>query len=246
MSALTVPNELPKDFIVLSLDIIERKDALIERAYHLPITSVDEMRDADAHAKEIAALFKGVENQRLQLGRELKALQDRINVAAGDALQPLKQAWDDLVARIRGFEHAENARREAAAKKAREEAEARQREEEARAEAARQEQIRRAELETPPDDPAAAEPPPVTAEVLPRRIEAAPTPPPIRSNAYRRNGGKVVHVDSEAQIPLEINGVRLWKEPNLTAIKTLLAAGVAVPGCRLVENDGVAMAGVRR
>jgi hypothetical protein len=47
----------------------------------------------------------------------------------------------------------------------------------------------------------------------------------------------------ERLIPLQINGVQLWKEPSISNIKTLLKAGIAVPGCHLETSDSLVRKG---
>jgi hypothetical protein len=247
MSALIVKHDLPAEIIALPQEIIEKKDELIEHAHALlaspPIASVEQWRAEEAVAKSIGSVFKAVEDLRLQLGRKLKAVADQVNAGAAEALVPLKETWQPLMDRCKAFERAENERRAEEARKAREEQERLQREEEARAAATAEEARQRAEMEAEPGEAPASTV--FVPEAVPKQVERAFVPPPLKSTAAAKKGGMVVVIDDESKIPFQVNGMRLWKEPNLSQIKALLSSGIAVTGCHLVEAVGYAMKGGR-
>lgn len=243
MGALTICHDIPANLIVLPLELIETKDKLIEHAHQLlaspQIASTEQWRAEEAVAKAIGGVFKAVEDLRLQLGRKFKVIQDQVNAGAAEALIPLKETWQPLIGRCKRWEDEENARREEIAHQAREEQARLQREEDQRAANAAAEAKRIAEMSAEPgEDPAPAA---FTPEVVPKAIERAYVPPPLKSAAASKKGGKVLVIDDERQIPFEINGMRLWKEPNASQIKALLIADIAVPGCRLEEPSGYSM-----
>lgn len=241
---LTIANALPAQLVVLTAEVLVLCDQLLAEAQQLQVTDEVTFQRADRHAKKIGALFRDVEEERLRLSRACKAVQDQVNGAAGEALLPLKLGWDELVARIKKWQTEENARRAEEARRIREEQEAKQREEEARA-AAEAEAKRQAALDDLPPgvEPDAAAVPPVT-ESLPQRIApSAPIPKPLKASSYSNRKEPELEIFDESLIPFQVDGMRLWKEPSKSTIKTLLKAGKDVPGCRLVENDGVTMRG---
>ncbi len=234
MSAVTVPNTLPPHFVALSQEIIEQKDDLIDRAAAMCVTNAEEARAADAIVKRISALHGQVEEQRLAFGRELRTLQDQINVAASEALQPLADIREHLGRQIRAFELADRARIAVEEAKAEEERKVRQAEEDQRAQEA-------AEFAA---EPGQAPSEVAVPEAMPRQVPAPYVPPAYKSSSVRAKP-KRLDVFDPALVPFELNGIRLHKELNLTAIKALIASGIVVPGCRMAEDDGIALKGAR-
>jgi hypothetical protein len=240
-SPITITNPMPAQLVVLSPEVIVLRDQLLAQAQGMQVTSEAEQLAADQLAKKISALFKDVEESRLVISRQAKSLMDQVNGAAGEAMLPLKLGWDDLVKRIRAFIAAENARREEEARLIREEQERKQREADEAAAAAAEQSRQAAIADLPPGVEPDAVAAPVT-EHLPERVKpSAPIPKPLASKAYSERREPELVIDDEKLIPFEVNGMRLWKEISKSTIKTLLKAGIAVPGCHLEDASTVAM-----
>ena len=94
------------------------------------------------------------------------------------------------------------------------------------------------------EPPPAAEPPPPVVVVpvveTPAQLAAAALP----KCAVRTTTRKVLFIRDASKIPREIHGAVLL-EPNERAIKKLLEAGIAVPGCELVNESSIGSAGSR-
>jgi hypothetical protein len=234
VAAITVKNPLPDTLIALPMEVIDLKDALLERGVAIAVTCVEEAKLADRFIKEANALKTKVEEGRLAFGRDLRSLQEQINAAAAEALQPLSLMIEHVGKQIRAFEIEEQKRIAEERRKADEERARLQAEEDARAAAA-------AEFAAEPGQPISEV---VTPEVMPKHVAAAYVPPAYKSSSVRAKPKKL-DVFAPDLVPFEVNGVRLYKELNLAAIKALIAAKIDVPGCRMVDDDGVAMKGAR-
>lgn len=243
MSAITIPNTLPTTIVALSLEAIEARDQLLDRAVAVRAAGVDSIEAweaADRLYKELASFAKGIKTQRLELKRPILALGEKLDEAAHDAVEPIEKERAMLGDLVEAFKVAENARREAERKKAEEEARAREAQLRADAEAKAQQDRERAELEAlPGEEPAEPE---FGQQPIVRPVAAAWTPAPLKGSTKTTVKKRAVITD-EALLPLAVNGIHLWKEPDMVAIATLLKAGVAVPGAVYVDEVTVGAKG---
>lgn len=95
------------------------------------------------------------------------------------------------------------------------------------------ERARRAPEPEPADDGEDEAPAP------PPRIEILPAKPAPRVQSVTTRTYKRVEVVDEDAIPRVSSGLRLLV-PDLDAIRKLLIAGATVPGCKLVDEEGIA------
>jgi hypothetical protein len=257
---LIVTNTLPIEFIALDEAKLAEAMDLCQASHdvELPDTVAGITKDEPAaNAAAIAAnqtykaiqrLENELDESRLVMVRQLRAIETRINEAAKSALAPLadqrarlglKIARNDLAAKDLHRYRVRLAEEEARAEEARRVAEA---------EAARAQAIAAAkavaELDAMPGEAAA----PVAVDEFDgagaaavRPVVARYVPPPPKA-AARMSVPKVVHVIDASKIPLEVNGVRFWTLDE-KALKKALEMGMKFPGgAELVDGEAKAAA----
>lgn len=236
MSAIILKSGIPAELVALSAEAIQERDGLVAAANHIiatadvaPLVLTAESYPAVAQlVKDLDAFAKAVEIQRETINRPILTLGRELMAAAKAATVPAAEARQKLLPLVNAYEAAERARVEEEQRKAREEAARLEREEYERQMAAAK---AKAELEAGPGE----EPKPVDiAEVKIRPVL------PVKVETFKGSTKKTVkqkaNIVDLAKIPFEVNGIRLWKEPDLKAIELLLKANVAVAGCELVTE----------
>lgn len=263
MSAIVIQSPVPAVSVLVSDDALEA----IDQALHTSgvITTIPDgdillFKDADAAYQQLQALTRAIEATREALKRPALEFGRKLDATAREASAGLEAEKVRLGAEIKRWQVAENHRRAELARIAREEQERLQREALAKAEEERLERIRVAEAErqrqidampkedpVPGEDPVPADDlPPVDLEVFtapaPAVVIPKPwTPPPVKSSV-REKVTKVLVIDDAGLIPDQVAGCPLWVLDE-AAVKRLLLAKVAVPGCRLDEVVGTAPTG---
>lgn len=243
MSAITIPNALPAVLVAVSLETIEKRDDLLDRSVatrKAGVTDEASHKAANAVFKELHTFARAVETNRKDLKKPILEMGRALDAAADEAMAAIETEKSELGAAIATFEREENARREEVRRKA--EAEARRQEAEAlaAAETRRMQEQAAAEFAAPPGE----EPAPVQdfGRDVVKPVAAAPTPAPLKSSVRTTVRRKAVVTDTAA-VPFMLNGLRLWKEVDLVTVKTLLDAGIQVPGCTLVEEASIGAKG---
>lgn len=231
MNPIIIANPLDAEIVALSGETREIIAGIVNDAKG--ITAIRDVSDYDAANLVVSRanrLAKDIEAERKRLKAPVLELSRSLDDAAGEAIAPLAGIKMDLGRMILGYQEAENRRRQEEYRRQQEAArmaaeEARKREETARA------AIATATVEDlPPPDEAPVHVP----EVLP------PAPPKMmKSSAVTQRTIKEVVIDDATKIPHAINGAVLLI-PDTKAIKKLLEAGMAIPGCRLVDRDLIA------
>jgi hypothetical protein len=238
---ITVHNPLPAEIVALSIEVVERRDLLAEKAHHLVTVGIapgdeDAAREANALYKQIHEFSKDLKAQKAVIKRPVLELADQIETVAREAAEILERAKATLGETIAKWQGEEVRRREEERAKAQAEADRIAREAQAKLEAEARE---RAELEAlPGEEPAEPE----FGEVPVVHAARVYVPPPPKSAVSMRTV-KTLHIDNERLIPFEMNGLRLWKEPDRKAIQIALENGQEVPGCRLVTEQKVVAKG---
>jgi hypothetical protein len=240
MSAIILKSGIPDELVALSAEAIEERDGLVQAANHVlapvdgaVIALTDETYPTVAQlVKDLDTFAKTVETQRETINRPILTLGRELMAAAKAAIVPAEAARQKLLPLVNTYEAIQRARVEEEKRKAREEAARLEQEERDRQIAAAK---AKAELEAEPGE----EPKPVdVAEVkvrpvLPAKVET------FKGSTKKTVKQKASIVDA-SKIPFEVvvNGkpMRVWKEPDLKAIETLLKAGIDVPGCELVSE----------
>lgn len=245
MAAITIANPLPKTLVALSQEAIDRVDTLVEQSIALgakPLVDLDAYNVADALHRSLHDMERELEKQRQLIKAPVLDLGRQIDGAAKAQAEALVEAKRRVAVRVREYQDAENRRREEARRKAEQEA----REEEARRnaelEAKRAAEAEAAAWETPPDEPAPAAPEAFDGEIV-RPVAPAPTPAPLKSSVRKQTVKRLV-IDDASKIPRELNGVPLLV-PDEKQIALVMKAGIAVAGCRLVEEEVLGAAGGR-
>jgi hypothetical protein len=255
MSAVLIANPLPAQIVALSEEAAANLAGLIRQGEALTtVANADDYAAADHVLAQVVKALKDIEAERKRIKAPIIDLGRALDEAAGEALAPLAGLKVELGKKLLAYQTAENARRAEEARKVAEaraaaEAKARAEQQEAdrirkEAEAARLSAEMAVEVaaergETLPPwemlDAPAEVPAPVV--IVPEYI--APAAPLLKSSAVTTKTVKRLEVYDESQIPAEAAGVRLWIRDD-KAIEKLLKAGVAVPGCRLVESTIIA------
>ncbi len=243
MSAITIPNALPAVLVAVSMETIEARDGLLDRsvsARKTGITDEASHKAANAVFKELHTFARGVEAKRKELKAPLLDMGRQLDAAAEEAMSAIDIEKRELGAAIAAFEREENARREALRRQAEEEARRQEAEAMAAAEKRRAEEQAAADFDAPP-----GEPPAVVEDFgrdVVKPVAPAYTPPPLKG-AVRTVTRKKVQITDLAKVPFMVNGIRLWKEVDQPAVKTLLEANIEVPGCAMVEEATVGAKG---
>jgi len=232
MAGITIKNPLPAELVALSEETIEKRDSLLEAsvAARRAITDEASYRSANAVYKDLHAFGRAVEAGRKDLKRPILDIGAALDAAAHEAMEPIDAEKQALGRAIADYERIENARREEERKKAEAEARAREEAERKRLE---EEARQRAEMDAPPGAP--VQEPDFGAIPTVRPIAPAPTPAPLKG-AVRTSVRKKVVITDASKVPFEMNGLRLWKEPDPRAIEMLQKQGVTVPGCEYVDD----------
>jgi len=253
---LTVKNTLPAEIVAINPQTVEKAGLLVAKANSIKITDVASHAAASDLYKVITALSKQIASDRLDITRPIDAIKDKIIEAERMGTVPLLAAKAKLEPMIKGFEREQERIRVEAERKAREEAEARAREERKRLEAEQAARIKEQEEAAVAAERKADEErrlfgetsivvPEVEAAqpiVVVPEVEAQLIPASLPKSAVRESVKKVLVIDDEKLIPVELAGVRLLT-PDTKAINKLMQAGVAVPGCRLVSEQRYGSAG---
>ncbi len=230
MASVIISHELPDDLVVLSQEAIDQIDEAIESAIalcDLEISPESFALSNDAY-KRLQQLASTLEAQRKAIKAPVIALGRLIDDAPKEYVANMDDARGKLGARIRAFEIAENAKREAARKEA--EAEARRIEQAAYEKAERE---RAAAIEHLPPG---VEPPNVVDAVIVKPVAPAYTPPALKSAVKDKVSHELI-IDDIDLIPVKYGDIRLLV-PDEKAIKALQKMKVQIPGCRLVEIKG--------
>lgn len=246
-NAITIANPLPATLVALSGETLDLIASLEARATAIAaVTTVDEMRTADALVSEVIKLNKAIEAERKRLKAPITELAAALDEASSEARTPLIHIKANVGRLILAFQAAENRRRE----EERQRLEAERRQQEA-ARAAALEAQRQAEAaaraaapddEPAPWDDAPAAVPVIVPEVLPPSIQAQMDMAPLKSTSVVRKTVKRVVVVDASQVPREVAGVPLWTL-DLKAIEKLAKSGVRIPGVELQETETLAAKG---
>lgn len=240
-TAVTIPNPLPANIVAISETAALQIAAAIEIAQKITAVDASNLAAADTAYSGLKNLEKGLEKDRTAMKAPVLEIGRSIDAAAKKASEPLVAEKDRIGLLIYTFQKSEQER----AERERKEAEEKARQERERAE--EQERLRQIELKKNTTEAAqiSAElghnftPDPVkTPAYVPQTVTFTRTAPP-KSAAISIRKVKVLVIDNEAQIPLEISGVRLWQLDH-AAIERLLKAGATVPGAHLEEQDQIA------
>jgi hypothetical protein len=254
MQPIIIANTLPERIIALSESALQTATELTAKASTLAVEPTAASLEAgNSLYRQIDTHTKGIAACRLDITRPIDALKAAIIEAERKATEPMQLARTALGLRIAKADSEMRRIAEEAARKAREEAEAKAKAERDRLEAERQALIAQQEVEHQAaadeaalfgtEPPPAAEPPPPVV-VVPIVETPAQLMAPLPKCAVRTNVRKVLFIHDARQIPREISGAVLL-EPNERAIKKLLEAGIAVPGCELINESSVGSAGSR-
>lgn len=241
-TAIVIHNTLPPSTLAITPDLLELRDSLVARAgIYQTVTSNDAFQSLDALTKEIIALDKRIEEERVRLKRPVIDFVQAFDAAFSDARTPLITertragkllvAWEDAEnARIK----AEHAAKQEEARKAAIEAKRLQDEEAQRI----REQAAQSVPESPDDD---APPPfdePEPAKVfIPTVLPPAP-PQMLKSSAVKRTARPKLVIDDASLIPRSI-ATAVLLVPDEAAITALWKAGIAVPGTRYVTESSI-------
>ena len=270
-SALVIENKLPKEIVAIDAAVLESANTMAFQARSLILIDAETLAIGNAKFKEIDALTKAIKEQRLEITRPIEALADAVREAAKKATMPLDEARADLGDRIMKFDRKLKAEAAEAERKARAEAESKAAAERQRLEAIRQAEIAkqqaeyqvakeaaekaRAEAQALADEEAAlfgaqapaievvepekpAEPPPVVIVPVLDAVRA----PILHKCAVRPSKRKTLRILDASKIPREIAGAALMV-PDKVAIRKIMDAGIAVPGCVLEDEEGFASTG---
>lgn len=259
--ALTVSHQ-----IAAPLQVVP--DELGNKAHTLAIAiKVLDVVDAATHEAGTRLLLeshqalKDLEAARVKFKKPITELGKAIDTVVANLADPLGLAKKSMQGKVAKYEAAEKAkadaiRREAEEKAAKERAEAEH--ERARLQAEADELHRQevaaaeAKAKAEAEELAAVLGKPVEAkpvEVAPApKVELpftpAPTPPitaaPIKPSAIQMRKVKKMVVDDEAAVPAYVAGINV-RPIDQSAVRKLLEASIAVPGCRIVEVEEVAM-----
>lgn len=238
MSAITVTHTLPAELVAISSEALETRDLLLDRAVAIQkdgaITTETYQEAADTY-KAMGSYAKEIETQREKIKAPVLELGRQIDAAAREGLMAVEDQRKKLGTLINTYEAAERARVAEEQRKAREAALAAE-----RAERLRQEEALRlkAELEAPPGE----EPKPVDVEEIRVRPVVAAFVPTFKG-VTKATPKQRVNIIDQSLIPFQVNGIRLWKEPDLKAIETLLKAGVKIPGAEMTTETTIGAKG---
>lgn len=251
MNAVTIPNPLPANLLVLSAETMARIATLESQAAAIvDIASPEDMAAADRVVEASIKLDKAIEAERKRLKAPILELSNALDNAAGEARAPLLAIKQTVGAKVQAFIAIENRRREEERRRLEEQ----RRAAEEAARIAAEEERRRVEAEraaanpAPWDEPAVALAPweepaaPVAPAVLPPTYEEQMAAAPLKSAAVCVRTTKRVEVTDPSLVPDEINGVRLWVL-DLKAIEKLAKAGLSIPGVTVTEVETIAAKG---
>jgi phage-related minor tail protein len=245
MAAITITNPLPQVLVALSQEAIDRVDTLVEQSIALgakPLADLDAYNVADALHRSLHEMERELEKQRQLVKAPVLDLGRQIDTAAKAQAEALVEAKRRVAVRVREFQDAENRRREEERRKAEQAAREEEQRRLAELEAKRAQQAADAEWEAPPGEEP-AKPEAFDGEIV-RPVAPAPTAAPLKSSVRKQTVKRLV-IDDASKIPREINGAVLLV-PDEKQITLLLRANVAVPGCRLIEEEVLGAAGGKR
>lgn len=256
---VVVKNPFPPEILAVDPIAMERAVVLVAKAKGYVISDVQSLADAEEGYRLIDALGKSIAESRLEITRPVDDFKKQIMEAERKATIPLLEAKTGLAQKIAKFRAEEQARRDEAARLARIEAERvaaierkrlqdeqaahikKAQEERAAAEAkAKQE----AEMFGTEVDISILPEVPVEREVVVIPQQLAVAAPDMGRSAVRQVVKKKLVIDDASRVPDEIAGKPLWILDE-KAVDKLLRAGIAVPGCRLVDEASLASAGSR-
>lgn len=242
MSAITIPNTLPAELIVLSAELIERIDALVFKAQDLVISDYNSTKPADALHKEMRALVKEIEAGRKTLTAPLDAIKAAAIEAERMGTNPLNASITAIATRIKTAIDAHNAELEKKRQEAEKERQRLQKIEDDRAEAERQALIKQAELDAPPGE----EPAPISVLVAPPVMIAAPyVPKSVKSSAIRAATTYELEYTDKEKVPAFSSLGHELRTIDETALKSFLKSlpegRQEIPGAvRLIKINGTA------
>ena len=253
---LTVKNTLPAEIAAVAPVTMEKAGLMVSQANKAAIIDAASLSSAEDLYRSITALAKQISSDRMDITRPIDALKDAVIAAERAATVPLLAAKAKLEPLISGYRKEQERIRAEAERKAREEAEAKARIERQRLEAEQAARIREQEEAAAAAERQAEEERKLFGEssvVVPEveaakpiivvpEVEAQLIPAALPKSAVRETVKKVLQIDDAKGIPIELAGVRLLV-PDTKAIDKLLRAGVAVPGCRLVDEKRFGSAG---
>lgn len=233
MAAITVQHRLPTDLIVLSQEAINEIDEAIHHGFGLTMGEIDEdsFESYNVAYRKLQQLESSLEAQRKAIKAPVLALGKLIDDAPREYVANMNDVRGKLGAKIRAFELAENAKREALRIAA--EAEAKRIEQEAFEKAERE---REAAIEHLPPG---VEPPSVVDGPIVQPVKPVYTPPALKSAVKDKTTFELI-IDDVDQIPVMYGEIRLLV-PDEKAIKALLKMKVKIPGCHLKDIAGTQM-----
>lgn len=265
MTALTITHNLAAPLEVLDAALGLRAQNLTQAIKVLDVVDAATLEAGNRLLIDSHRALKDLEAARVKLKKPITELGKAIDSVVAKVADPLEAAKKSMQGKVAAHQRAEQ---EKAAKAQREaEEKARIEREAAELERARLQAIAdakhaadvaaaqaKAEAEAKELEAVLGKPVEVkVAEVAPApKIAAfvpAPTPPitaaPVKAAAIQTRRVKKVVIDDERAVPAYVGGECL-RPIDSSAVRRALEAGVAVPGCRIVEVEEVGMARARQ
>ena len=248
MNALIVGHEISAPFEVLSQGIGDRAAAANNRAASITVVDCAEsFEEANAALVEIHSLLKEIESVRKSKKAPVNQLGKAIDSICSSVTDPIDAVKRSLLGQVAAWQRKESERVAAERRAAEEiqrkaEAEARAEQERLRAEAQAVADAEAAELEAvlgEKVEPAAVVAPIVAAVVAPATRAAISASAPVAAAVSARKV-KVLVIDDEGIVPCVVGGITL-RQLDRAAIKRAIDAGLHVPGCRIEEQEQLAM-----
>lgn len=260
MTALTVTHHIAAPLEVIPSELGLKAKNLAQAIKVLDVVDAATFEAGNRLLVEAHQAAKDLEAARVKLKKPITDLGREIDKVVAGVADPLDAAKRTMQGKVLAYQKAEQAKADAARREAEEKArierEAAEKERArlqaeadekhaievaaAKAKAAAEAQ----ELEAILGKPVAAEPvqvaPAPVVQAVAVKITETPIAPVIATAIQTRKVQKLV-IDNEADVPAYVSGINI-RPIDTTAVRKLLAAGVAVPGCRMVEVEEIGMA----
>ncbi len=228
------------------------------KASSLIVTDAESLKTADATLVQLHSMAKAIEARRVELKKPLTDLGKAIESVVAQIAEPLSEAKRSLLGKISAFnriqaEAEDKARQERLVAQARAEAERARlqaieddKHRKALADAKMRAEAEAAELEAMLGSPVKAEPVAVAAALVVKAepVAAVPIPVAVKSEAIQTRTVRKLEIFNADDVPIKIGG-QLIRPINESAVKEMLAAGIDVLGCRMIEVTETVMRGTR-
>jgi hypothetical protein len=257
-SPLIVSNTLPGEFIALDEAKLDEAMALCQASHDVALvdtaaailadepSAVAAFEAANRTYRAIQKLESELDESRLAMVRQVRAVEAKINEVAKAALEPLKHQRAELGMKVGIADQAHKQVHQLRLRQAEEAARAEEARRVAEAEAARTKALADAQavadLDAMPGEAAA----PVEASAFDgagaaavRPVVPAYVPPPPKA-AARIAVPKVAKIIDANLIPKEIGGIAFWTL-DVKAVEKALKLGMKIPGAELVDGEAKAV-----